>query len=116
MMLAEALLRDFPGLQIIATSRWLLAVPGEHTYQVQPLPVGTTADPTGGVCRCLAGFAHCRYSPRVRRERLARRSSARRGMKRQIQTTQTHAGMSTSLVREYLTRMKPTTKRAAAVP
>ncbi len=37
-------------------------------------------------------------------------------MKRQIQTTQTHAGMSTSLVREYLMRMKPTTKRVAAIP
>ncbi|MGI5170103.1 LuxR C-terminal-related transcriptional regulator [Spirillospora sp. CA-253888] len=46
-MLAEALLRAVPGLQVIATSRRPLTVPGEHTYQVRPLPVGTTGRSTG---------------------------------------------------------------------
>ncbi|MFC1443790.1 LuxR C-terminal-related transcriptional regulator [Streptacidiphilus sp. N1-10] len=38
-MLADLLLRDAPGIGILATSRQPLDVPGEHTLVIPPLPV-----------------------------------------------------------------------------
>jgi predicted ATPase/DNA-binding CsgD family transcriptional regulator len=38
-MLADLLLRDAPGIGILATSRQPLDVPGEHTMVIPPLPV-----------------------------------------------------------------------------
>ncbi|MFC1419769.1 ATP-binding protein [Streptacidiphilus cavernicola] len=38
-MLADLLLRDAPGVSILATSRQPLDVPGEHTLVIPPLPV-----------------------------------------------------------------------------
>jgi predicted ATPase/DNA-binding NarL/FixJ family response regulator len=49
-MLVEVLLRAAPGLQVIATSRRPLAVPGEHTHQVHPFRVPDAAavgEPSG---------------------------------------------------------------------
>ncbi|MEV0568601.1 LuxR C-terminal-related transcriptional regulator [Dactylosporangium sp. NPDC050588] len=46
--LVDALLRAAPGLQVVATSRQPLGVPGEHVFQLLPLPVpevGAAADP-----------------------------------------------------------------------
>ena len=49
-MLADLLLRDSPGVSILATSRQPLDVPGEHTLVVPPLPVEDEgADGAGAV-------------------------------------------------------------------
>jgi len=37
--LIQAIMRDAPGVQFLATSRQPLDTPGEHTFQIQPLPV-----------------------------------------------------------------------------
>jgi len=37
--LIQAIVRDAPGVQFLATSRQSLDTPGEHTFQIQPLPV-----------------------------------------------------------------------------
>jgi non-specific serine/threonine protein kinase len=44
-VLAESLLRSCPELRILATSRHLLYVEGEHVLQVPPLPVPAPGDP-----------------------------------------------------------------------
>lgn len=47
--LAQALLRDAPGVAVLATSRQPLDMPGEHTFPVGPLPVPET-DPADPAC------------------------------------------------------------------
>lgn len=37
--LAQAVLRDAPGVTVLATSRQPLDMPGEHTFSIGPLPV-----------------------------------------------------------------------------
>ena len=37
--LAQAVLRDAPGVTVLATSRQPLDMPGEHTFPIGPLPV-----------------------------------------------------------------------------
>ena len=44
-VLADALLRDCPGLRILATSRHVLGVAGEVTISVPPMTVPTAGDP-----------------------------------------------------------------------
>src|SRR6516164_2177302 len=46
-VLADALLRDCPGLRILATSRHVLGVAGEVTVTVPPMTVPAVNDPNG---------------------------------------------------------------------
>ncbi|GAA3218217.1 helix-turn-helix transcriptional regulator [Actinocorallia longicatena] len=47
-MFADTVLREAPGVTVLATSRQPLDVPGEHTYPVPPLPVPEPYGASGG--------------------------------------------------------------------
>jgi non-specific serine/threonine protein kinase len=51
--LVQAIIREAPGVTILATSRQPLDTPGEQTFPIQPLPVpgGDAPTPIGGVGR-----------------------------------------------------------------
>jgi predicted ATPase/DNA-binding CsgD family transcriptional regulator len=53
-MLADLLLRDAPGVSILATSRQPLDVPGEHTLVIPPLPVRPEQADGGGAVALFA--------------------------------------------------------------
>ncbi|MFC1435073.1 LuxR C-terminal-related transcriptional regulator [Streptacidiphilus sp. N1-3] len=53
-MLADLLLRDAPGVSILATSRQPLDVPGEHTLVIPPLPVEPEQADGGGAVALFA--------------------------------------------------------------
>ena len=53
-MLADLLLRDAPGVSILATSRQPLDVPGEHTLVIPPLPVEPEEADGGGAVALFA--------------------------------------------------------------
>ena len=53
-MLADLLLRDAPGVSILATSRQPLDVPGEHTLVIPPLPVEPEGADGGGAVALFA--------------------------------------------------------------
>ena len=53
-MLADLLLRDAPGVSILATSRQPLDVPGEHTFVIPPLPVEPEGADGGGAVALFA--------------------------------------------------------------
>jgi predicted ATPase len=57
-MLAEVLLRA-TGSTVLATSRQPLAVPGEHTCSIPPLPVPAADSPAAGRGDAIELFARC---------------------------------------------------------
>jgi len=56
--LTEAILREAPGVTVLATSRQPLDVPGEHTYPIEPLPLpDAVAMFTARASQAVPGFS-----------------------------------------------------------